>query len=144
MKSRASYAEANDVPGAQAQYAHVLELQASGELAVRAHDEQAVLLFRTGRRDQALAEWHAAFAALHDEQVQSGYTQSFYTDVALLSRHVAAHHLDFRADFTAILRPYFAQNANYRSNELLKAAYEAGPYARAGCGADHFTGGCGF
>ena len=115
-----SYAEAGRLPDAIAEYTHALEL-APNNPAV--HDDFAVLLFRAVRHDDALAQWRLALALMAKRQNGEAFFSTFRSTV----QHLAARHLfaTLRPEVEAVLRPYFARNGNFRSNELLQAVYEA-------------------
>ena len=121
-----TYAGARNVPAARAEFAHVLELAPTGSDAIAAHDEQAVLLQQTGNQTAAVAEWRAGLDLLRQLGDQS-YPERFYTGFASITHHLALNHLNLQSELEAVLRPYLARNGNYRSNELLHAAYDASP-----------------
>ena len=120
-----TYAEAGNVASAKVEYAHVLELDPSGEYALSAHDELGVLLAHAGDAAGARAEWRAGLDLLREMGDKLEYPERYFTAFSSILRHTGAHHLSMRPEIEAILRPYLAHNGNYRSNELLKAAYEA-------------------
>ncbi len=117
-----SFEEAGDHAASIAEYIHALEL-APNNPAV--HDEYAVVLFRAGRRDEALAQWRADLALLSKRQSGEAFFQAFHATVA----HLAERKLfvALRPQVEAVLEPYFARNGNYRSNDLLKTIYQAAP-----------------
>ena len=126
-----TYAEARNVPAARAEFAHVLELAPTGSDAIAAHDEQAVLLEQTGNQAAALAEWRAGLDLLRQLGDQS-YPERFFTGFLSIAHHLALNHLDLHSELEAVLRSYLARNGNYRSNELLHAAYDASPTPASG------------
>ncbi len=126
-----TYAEARNVPAAQAEYAHVLELNPTGQDAISAHDEQAVLLLQSGNQALALAEWRRGLDLLRSLGDQS-YPERFYTGFTAIAHHLAVNHLNLHTDIEAVLQPYLMRNGNYRSNELLHAAYDASPTPDSG------------
>jgi tetratricopeptide (TPR) repeat protein len=114
------YAEAGNTTAAATEYDHALEI-APNNPAV--HDEYAVVLYRANRKDDALAQWRAAMALLVKRQSGEEFFAAFKSVVGHLGeRHLTAA---FRPELDAILHPYLARNGNYRSNEMLRAVYEA-------------------
>ena len=126
-----TYAEAGEVPAAQAEYGHVLELAPAGAAAVSAHDEQAVLLLKNGNQPGALAEWRTGLDLLR-RQGDQAYPERFYTGLLAIAHHLAVNHVNLQPELAAVLEPYLARNGNYRSNELLRAAYDASANPDAG------------
>jgi tetratricopeptide (TPR) repeat protein len=112
--------DAGNLAGAIVEYNHALEL-APNNPAVR--DEFAVVLFRANQRAEATAQWHAAFALLAKRQTGEEFFSTFKSLVVHL--HQRDLFAAFRPDLESVLRPYFARNGNYRSNELLEAIYDA-------------------
>ena len=113
-------------PPPRAEFAHVLELAPTGSDAIAAHDEQAVLLEQTGNQAAALAEWRAGLDLLRQLGDQS-YPERFYTGFLAITHHLALSHINLHPELEAVLRPYLTRSGNYRSNELLHAAYDASP-----------------
>ena len=126
-----TYAEAGKVAAAQTEYGHVLELAPAGASAVAAHDEQAVLLLKSGNQSGALAEWREGLELLR-KQGDQAYPERFYTGLLAIAHHLAVNHVSMQPELEAVLGPYLARNGNYRSNELLRAAYEASANPDAG------------
>ena len=127
-----TFAENNQITAAQTQFAHVLELEPTGDDALATYDEQALLLDRSGNHAAALAQWRAGLALLRDRQDSGDYGERFYTSFEAILAHTAVRHLNVQPEVEAVLRPYLTHNGNYRSNELLKAAYLAAPTPQAG------------
>ncbi len=115
-----NYADAGDMPSAATEYRHALEI-APNNAAV--HDELAVVLYRGNHHDEALTEWRAALALMAKRQ--SG--EEFFAAFKSVMLHVGQRRLTatLKPEIDAVLKPYFARNGNYRSNELLEAIYEA-------------------
>ncbi len=126
-----TYVEANNVPAALTAYRHALELAPSNAAI---EDEIATVLYRNHQRDQAAEHWHAAFAILRTMQQHAQYPEAWFTSLEAITRHLGAHHLldQFTPDLESIVGPYLAKNGTYRSNELLKAVYQASPTPEAG------------
>jgi tetratricopeptide (TPR) repeat protein len=126
-----AYADAGKTAAALAEYRHALEL-APDSAAVR--DAMAMLLWRSGKHDAAIAQWREAFAALNRIQDKGPAPESLWTSFALIAHHLselktaAALH----GEMESLLRSYLARNGNYRSNELLHAAFEASETPAAG------------
>ena len=130
-----TYAESSSPPTAfdraRAEYAHVLELAPTGALAVTVHADQALLLDRTGQRAAAIAEWRVALDLLR-QQGDEAYGESFFTGYRSVLQQIAARHIDLGDAIAGVLGPYLARNGNYRSNEMLHAAYDASPTPAGG------------
>ena len=129
-----TYAEVDHLPQALTEYNHALELAPAGPSAVAIHDEIALLLFRSNRRDEALAEWRTALAELLVMQQHAEYPEQFFTTLATIEQHLGERNLfaTLQPEVEAILRGYFAKNGSYRSNELLRAVYTASSMPAAG------------
>ena len=129
-----TYAEVDHLPQALAEYIHALELAPAAPSAIAIHDEIALLLFRSHRRDEALAQWRTALAQLLTMQQHAQYPEQFFTTLKTIEQHLGERNLfaTLQPEIEAILRGYFAKNGNYRSNELLQAAYAASRAPAAG------------
>jgi hypothetical protein len=119
-----TYVEARNIPAAEAEYNHALELSPSDPAIL---DELATVLYRANRRDEASAKWSAALAELRRMQQKAMYPETWFTSLETITRHLGERHLtaNFRADLETILRPYLTENGAYRSNELLEVMYSA-------------------
>jgi cellulose synthase operon protein C len=119
-----AYADAGKVDSALAEYRHSLEL-APDSPAV--YDAMAVLLWQANRKDEAAAHWRMALAALNRVQDKGPAPASFWSGFGAISEHLSKRRLSgqLHAEMDAVLRNYIARNGNYRSNELLKAAFES-------------------
>ena len=126
-----TYAEAGNAPSARAEYAHALEL-APNNPAI--HDEIALLEARNHHAAGALAEWRAALGLLAHMVDRNNFPESFYTDFEAVVAHAAQFQqaAALHPEIDAIVRPFVARNGNYRSNELLQAAYTSSPTPAAG------------
>ena len=129
-----TYAEVDHLPLALAEYSHALELAPSGPSAIAIHDEIALLLFRSNRRDEALTQWRTALAQLLTMQQHAQYPEQFFTSLETIEQHLGERNLfaTLQPEVEPILRGYFSKNGNYRSNELLHSAYTASPTPAAG------------
>lgn len=125
-----AYADASETDAALREYRHALELAPDSPMI---YDGIAVLLWNAQRKDEAVEQWRQAFAALSRVQDKGAAPESFWSDFSLLAKHVARRKLfaDVRAEMDTLLRNYIRRNGDYRSDELLRAAYEA-----SGGGAD--------
>ncbi len=121
-----TYAEAGDTASALAELDHVLELDPSDAAT---YDARATLLWNLGRKAEALAAWRKALASLRILEDRAAAPESFWSSFALIARHVHAHNIfaETRPQIDDVLRIYLARNGNYRSNELLHAAFDAAP-----------------
>jgi tetratricopeptide (TPR) repeat protein len=122
-----NYADAGNMASAATEYRHALEI-APNNPAV--HDEFAVVLYRGNHHDEALAEWRAALSLF--AQRQSG--EEFFAAFQSVMLHAGQRRLAavLKPETDAVLKPYFARNGNYRSNELLEAIYKATPTSDEG------------
>ncbi len=120
-----SYAEAGQTDAALLEYKHVLELAPATSDTAAIEDELALILYRAGRRDAAIEQWHNALGQLLRMQQHAIYPEQFFTSFETILDHLGTHHLaaTYRPEITSILSGYLAKNGNYRSNELLKAVY---------------------
>lgn len=119
-----AYSDAGRADAALVEYRHELEL-APDSPAV--YDAMAVLLLSVDKKDEAIAQWREALAALNRVQYKGPAPESFWSGFVLIAQHLSSRKLmtPLRADIEAVLRNYLARNGNYRSEELLKAAFLA-------------------
>lgn len=119
-----AYAEAGETDASLREYNHALELAPDSSTV---YDAMAVLLWDAHRRDEAMQQWHEAFSALNRVQNKGAAPEGFWSDFNLLAKHIARRKLfaNMRAEMEALLRNYISRNGEYRSNELLQAAYGA-------------------
>jgi cellulose synthase operon protein C len=91
------------------------------------HDRLAVTYGKSGLTPEATAEWKRAFAALAKELDAGAGGESFWTDFARICEHAEAHQVfaALKPDADLLLRTYLHRNANYRTREMLRAAYLA-------------------
>jgi tetratricopeptide (TPR) repeat protein len=121
-----AYADAGKADRALVEYRHALEL-APDLPAV--YDAMAVLLWQTNRKEEAIAEWRNGLASLNRVQDKGPAPESFWIGFDSIAQHLSKRLLtaQLQADMDSVLRTYLARNGNYRSQELLKAAFEASP-----------------
>jgi hypothetical protein len=115
-----NYADEGRDAESTTEYLHALEI-APNNPAV--HDELAVVLYRAGHRDEALAQWRAGLKLMSRRQTG----EEFFATFKSMAYHLGQRSLTatFRPELEAVLKPYFARNGNYRSNELLEAIDKA-------------------
>ncbi len=124
--------EAGDLPAAVVEFNHALELAPD---SVAIHNALAVMLYpahtspAAAQRDQAISQWRASLAILRGMQQRNSFPEAFYTGLETTLRQLGQRGLavTLRPEIEAILRAFFARNGNYRSNELLQAAYQSAP-----------------
>jgi tetratricopeptide (TPR) repeat protein len=119
-----AYADAGKSAAALVEYHHALELVPDSPSV---YDAMAMLEWQANNKDGAIAEWREALAALNRIQDKGPAPESFWTDFALIAQHLGARKLttQLHGDMDTVLRNYLARNGNYRSNELLRAAFTA-------------------
>jgi tetratricopeptide (TPR) repeat protein len=119
-----SYAEAGETESALREYNHALELAPD---SATVYDAMASLLWDVQRKDEAIQQWRDAFSALNRVQNKGAAPESFWSDFSLIAKHIGRRKLfaDVRPDMEAVLRNYIGRNGEYRSNELLQAAFAA-------------------
>ena len=118
------YAENGNVPAAIADYFHVLELNPA---SVTAQDRLALAYLKQGDRIQAIKHWKLALADLANQVDQISVPEGFWADFGLTCKDAGSHYsfAELKPEADAVLRAYLKKNGNYRSNELLKDAFEA-------------------
>jgi hypothetical protein len=119
-----AYADAREVTPALVEYRHALEL-APDSPAI--HDAMAVLLWNSGKRDEAISQWREALATLDRIQNKGPAPESFWGNFAIVARHIGDRKpiSQLHSEIDTVVRGYLARNGNYRSNELLKAVLQA-------------------
>ena len=117
-------AQAGRVEAALADYRHSLDLK-SGQPAI--FDSIAVLEWKQGRHQEALASWQLAVTRLAEEMDARHVPESFWGDFALVLGDAAANgqYAAISQQVDAMLRVYLARNGNYRVEPLLEAGYRA-------------------
>jgi cellulose synthase operon protein C len=119
-----AYADAGKTDAALAEYHHALELTPDSPAI---YDAMAMLLWSADKKDEAIARWRDALATLNRIQDKGPAPESFWSEFALITQHLSGCKLiaRLRPDLDAVLRNYLTRNGNYRSNELLQAAFLA-------------------
>jgi tetratricopeptide (TPR) repeat protein len=126
-----TYADSGKVDAALVEYRHALELHPG---AASVHDAMAVLLWKAGRHDEAVKEWHIALGLLLKEVDLKVVPAEFFTATEMVARHAKEDGAvpQIRAALGDVLKAYLAKNGTYRSNELLLAAFDAVGDAKGG------------
>jgi hypothetical protein len=119
-----AYADAGKTAAALLEYRHALELVPDSPAI---HDAMAQLLWKSGKKDEAIAKWRSGLAALNRIQNKGAAPESFWGGFALIAQHLGSRNLtsQLHAEMDTLLRNYLQRNGNYRSEELLKAAFKA-------------------
>jgi cellulose synthase operon protein C len=126
-----AYAEAGKTDAALAECRHALELNRD---APAIYDAMALLLWNAGKKDEAVVNWRDALATLNRIQDKGPAPEDFWSSFAAITLHLNSFHLisQLHPELETLLRNYLARNGNYRSNELLKAVFEASATKREG------------
>jgi len=121
-----TYAEAGNTPAALAELEHVFELDPH---SAETQDVRALILWNAGRKDEALTAWRDALASLRVIEDRAAAPETFWSGFARIARHLHDKGIaaQFKPQMDDVLRIYIKRNVNYRSNELLHAAYIALP-----------------
>ncbi len=116
------YANAGEAARAVADYQHSLELNAD---QANVRDRVALLYWKSGQRQQAIAEWKKALGILKNEENNHRGTQDFESDFATIATHLGERKLagEFRPDMDALLRSYIRHNGAFNATPLLRAVY---------------------
>jgi len=119
-----AYADAGENAAAIGEYRHALELKPDSP---GIHDAIALLDWKSGKKDEAIAEWRLALAALDRIQKRGPAPESFWNGFTQIARHLASRKLaaQLHPEMDTVLRGYVKRNGEYRSAELLQAAFEA-------------------
>lgn len=126
-----AYTDAGKIDAALGEYRHALELSAD---SAAVHDSMAVLLWKSSRRDEAITHWRDALNALERIQDSGPAPEHFWSDFALIAKHIGSRGLtqQLHGEIDTLLRTYITRNGNYRSEELLEAAFKASVSTAAG------------
>jgi tetratricopeptide (TPR) repeat protein len=118
------YSDHGDITHALNEYRHALELAPD---SASIHDAMALLLWKSNRRDEAVVEWRLALATLNRILNRGPAPESFWTGFERIAQHLESRKLasQLHPEIDAVLRAYIKINGNYRSEELLKAAFES-------------------
>jgi cellulose synthase operon protein C len=121
-----TYVEAGNPTAALAELDHVLELDPH---SADTQDTRALILWNAGRHDEAIASWRDAFASLRIIEDRAAAPETFWSGFARIARHLHDHGLatQLKPQMDDVLRVYLTRNGNYRSNELLQAAFTSQP-----------------
>src|SRR5262249_13702230 len=124
------YAECGQDAPALADYARSLELKPAQP---GIDDRVALILWKQGKRDDALARWHTALQSLA-RQLDRRLPESFTTDLGSLLQHIGARGLlpQLRPEIDSLLRTYIRRNGSYGSEPLLRTVFTALNDAQAG------------
>jgi hypothetical protein len=119
-----AYAEAKKNDTALTEYKHALELNRD---APAIYDAMALLLWNADKKDDATARWRDALVALNHIQDKGPAPENFWSSFAAITQHLSSRKLiaALRPELDSLLRNYLARNGDYRSEELLRAAFEA-------------------
>ncbi len=119
-----SYRALGDAPHALVEYSHALELD---PLRGAAHDWMAELLWASGKRDEAAAEWGLALETLNTLQDRGPAPPSFTADVKSVLQHAGEHGLlsKVRSRADLLLKTYLRRNGTYRFEALLEGILAA-------------------
>jgi tetratricopeptide (TPR) repeat protein len=117
------YADAGRTAAALSEYRHVLELAPDSPVI---HDAMAVLLWKEDKKEDAIAEWRSSLNSLNRIQNNGPAPQSFWSSFRMISQHLSARKLstELHPEMDALLHRYIRINGEYRSDELLAAAFQ--------------------
>ena len=119
-----AYRDARRFDAAIAEYRHVEELEPKDATP---NVEIAETLWTMGRTDAAVAEWTHALTKLRATVDVKTVPESFWTNFAAIANDTAEHGLGakLKPQMNVVLEAYIRKNKDYRSHELLRAAYGA-------------------
>jgi hypothetical protein len=120
------YSDGGDVSHALNEYRHALELAPDSPSI---HDAIALLLCNSNRKEEAISEWKTALVILNKIVNEGPAPENFWTSFERIAQHLENYKLSaqLHPEMDAVLRTYIKINGNYRSEELLKAAFESTP-----------------
>jgi hypothetical protein len=118
------YADSGQTAPAITNYQHTVELDARRPDIL---DRLAVLQFDSGSRTEAIAQWKSAFAELLGDVNLVRVPDRFWPTFVAAADHLRTRKLfgELQPDAETVLRAYVRKNGNYKSDELLHAAYVA-------------------
>ena len=124
------YAYSGDTARALDEYRHALELAPESSSI---HDAMA-LLWKSNKKEEAIAEWRLALVTLNRIVNKGPAPESFWIGFEQIARHLESRKLgsQLHGEMDTALRTYIKINGDYRSEELLKAAFETSPEPAAG------------
>ena len=119
-----AYRDAHRFDAAIAEYRHVEELTPKDATP---NVEIAETLWTMGRTDAAVAEWIHALTKLRATVEVKAVPESFWTNFAAIAKDASEHGLGakLKPQMNVVLEAYIRKNKDYRSQELLRAAYGA-------------------
>ena len=119
-----AYVDAGRTDAALKEYGHALELTRD---APAIYDAMALLLWNADRKDEAVAPWRDALTSLNRIQDRGPAPENFWSIFATITQHLGKRGLvsRLRPEIEGLVRSYLARNGSYRSDELLRAVYEA-------------------
>jgi tetratricopeptide (TPR) repeat protein len=127
-----SYAEAGKSAMAITQFEHALELDPDRGDAL---DHIARLLWREGRRPEAIARWKAAIGVFMRIQGRGiRVPEPFWARVGATFTAIGENHAleQLRGDIANLLSDYYHRNSTYRLNQLLEPAVRVSITSGAG------------
>jgi tetratricopeptide (TPR) repeat protein len=118
------YEDTGDSVRAIADYEHTLDLEPSRSSA---QNRMAIVLWKQGKRPEAIAHWKSAIAILNNQMNSSQVPETFWTNVRLVINELSTRKLipEMRQDVDGLLRAYLKRNGAYRALPLFRAGYDA-------------------
>jgi Flp pilus assembly protein TadD len=112
------YADRSDAARALADYDRALQLNPNLGYV---HDHAALVLWKEGRRADAIARWKSALAAFRRQQGRPNLADEFWVNAPAAIQHIADRGLipDLRSELTSLLRSYVQRHEWYRLDPLL-------------------------
>jgi Flp pilus assembly protein TadD len=119
------YADAGEAARALADYDRALELNAGLGYV---HDHAALVLWKAGRRDDAIARWKSALAAFERQQGRPNLAEDFWAHAPEALRHIGERDLfnSLRPEVESLLRSYIRRHDWYRLDSLLEPVGQLG------------------
>lgn len=120
----AYHRDSGDPQRALVEYGHALELDPDDGST---HDSMAELLWNTGRKDEATAEFRRALESFNKAQDRGPAQAGFTDDVRAALTHVGAHDLlaALRPDADRLLKTWLRRNGTYMFEPLLQGILAA-------------------
>jgi thioredoxin-like negative regulator of GroEL len=108
-----------------ADYDRALELNAGLGYV---HDHAALVLWKEGRRDEAIARWKSALAAFERQQSRPNLAEDFWAHAPEALRHIGERDLfnSLRPEVESLLRSYIRRHDWYRLDSLLEPVGQLG------------------
>ncbi len=119
-----AYRDAHRNEAAIAEYRHVEELEPKDATP---NADVAEVLWSMGRTDAAVAEWTRALTKLRATVDVKAVPESFWTNFSQIAKDASDHQLGMKLKpaMNTVLEAYIRKNKDYRSLELLRAAFTA-------------------